>query len=220
LADGRKPLARALLVSLEGMDRILRNEDHDDDDDEMNETASKGGVHRLVPDWLSVFVSMEQSATLIEAYEPHFVSALLQTNDYARAILRESEHAHQNQDRVERMVELRMDRQRALTRSENPLDLTVVLSEAALRLQVGGRVTMRSQLEHLEDMAQRPNVTVYVLPFTSGPHTADRGAFALLSFPWETAPSVAPLPRYVLWLSAQKTSLVTGWTATHSGRSM
>jgi hypothetical protein len=79
-----------------------------------------------------------------------------------------------------------MIRQAAVTRRDNPVELAVILSEGVLRLEVGDRQTMHAQLRHLATMAERPNITVNILPFASGPHTAMRGKFAFLSFPWET----------------------------------
>ena len=87
-------------------------------------------------------------------------------------------------------MQLRMSRRLALLRQESPLRLMLVLSEGAIRLQVGNNALMQRQIAHLLDMARRENVTIRLLPFAAGSHIADKGAFTLSTPPWEEAPNV------------------------------
>lgn len=187
----RRPLARALDVSMDRLEKILNNED-DEEEDEPPEQ-----VRPLVPEGLSVYLSMEYSASRLQAYQPHFIHGLLQTSEYARALVEASDYADQASQQVERLVGFRTNRrQEVLTRPDDPLELDLVLSETALHQWSDSKVAMREQLEHLVEMAERPNVTVRVLAFSSGPHTAGYGPFAILSFPWEEV-SVAYVNSYV-----------------------
>jgi transcriptional regulator with XRE-family HTH domain len=175
----RRPLARALDVSMDRLERILNNEDDEEDD-----TPEK--VRPLVPEGLSVYLSMEHSASLIQAYQPHFIHGLLQTEDYARALVEASDYAGQGEAQIDRLVGFRTNRrQEALTRDDDPLQLDLVLCETALYQRSGGKAAMREQLEHVARMTKRPNVTIRILAFASGPHTAGYGPFAILTLPWE-----------------------------------
>lgn len=186
----RRALARALDVTLDRLEKILHNED--DEEDEPPEQ-----VRPLVPEGLSVYLSMEHSASLARAYQPHFVHGLLQTTDYARALVQASDYADQSDQQVDRLVGFRTNRrQSALTRSDDPLHLDLVLCETALHQLVGDKATMRQQLEHVAGMAERPNVTVRILGFDCGPHSATYGPFAILNLPWEEV-SVAYVNSYV-----------------------
>ncbi|MFF7586589.1 DUF5753 domain-containing protein [Kitasatospora purpeofusca] len=77
-------------------------------------------------------------------------------------------------------------RQERLT-SDEPLALWAVLSEAVLRQQVGGLDVMREQLSHLEWMAERPNITIQVIPFSAGAHASLGGSYVVPRFPAEGA---------------------------------
>lgn len=150
--------------------------------------------HSLAPPWFSLFVASEQTAAALDAYEPHVINGLLQTEDYARALIEQWQGVGA---KVESLVDLRMSRRAALTREESPLDLHVILSEASLLLRVGSAEVMRAQLDQVLEMGQRPNVTVRVLPFDAGPHMADRGAFYILSMPWGNGPSLVYQETYL-----------------------
>jgi transcriptional regulator with XRE-family HTH domain len=146
---------------------------------------------------MSVYVSMEQSASKLDAYEPHYFHGLLQTSDYAHALAQESAYRTDDSEEAKRYVEQRMNRQAALTRTQDPLALSVIVSESALVTQVGDAAIMRTQIEHVIHMLERPNINVNILPFTSGPHAATRGAFAFMSFPWGPTPGVVYLESYI-----------------------
>jgi transcriptional regulator with XRE-family HTH domain len=136
-------------------------------------------------------VGLEVAADRIHAYEPMAVHGLLQTRDYAEAMIR-SERPDLPPDQVDRWVQLRMTRQRLLDQEDAPT-FDVVLEECALRRPVGGRGALRSQLEHLVETATLPNLTLQVLPLAVGEHAAMSGAFMIYRFSGLLDPDVVYL---------------------------
>ncbi|MFE7217042.1 helix-turn-helix domain-containing protein [Streptomyces sp. NPDC001698] len=135
----------------------------------------------VLPSWFPTYVGLEGAASLIRVYEVQFVHGLLQTEAYARAVVRRGMQGASEAD-VERRVALRMERQKHLV-SENAPDLHIVLDEAALRRPYGDRDVMRGQLQHLIEISEQPNVRLQVMPFSFGGHAGESGAFTILSFP-------------------------------------
>jgi len=123
-------------------------------------------------------IEYESAAAITRNFQPLVVPGLLQTEEYARAILRE----HVSGDRVEALVGIRMKRQELLDRSDGPL-LFFILDEAVIRRLVGGKDAMRRQLARLVELGRRPNVTIEVVPFSAGAHPGLRGPFVVLEFP-------------------------------------
>jgi transcriptional regulator with XRE-family HTH domain len=132
----------------------------------------------ILPAWFEEYISLEEAAVQIRGYEVQFVPGLLQTEEYARAVTLLS---YSNPWEIGRRVSLRMARQARLSGAE-PVSLGMVLDEAALSRPIGGRSVMRAQLKHLIEMAQRPHVTIQVLPFKVGGHAAAGGPFSVLHF--------------------------------------
>ncbi|QNP75818.1 helix-turn-helix domain-containing protein [Streptomyces roseirectus] len=135
----------------------------------------------VLPSWFPTYVGLEGAACLIRSYEVQFVPGLLQTEAYAHAVVARGMKNASAAD-IDRRVALRLERQKYLV-SENPPDVHVVLDEAGLRRPYGDREVMRGQLQHLIDFSERPNVRLQVMPFSFGGHTAESGAFSILSFP-------------------------------------
>ena len=127
------------------------------------------------------YVGLESAASEIRIYEVSLIPELLQSEDYARAVIRSGMMNSPAED-VERRVALRMARQPAITRDDPP-KVWAVLDEAALRRRVGGAGLMRLQLEHLLAQATLPNVAVQVIPFGGGAHPAMGRPFIILVFP-------------------------------------
>ena len=123
---------------------------------------------------------MEGAASSVRVYSALLMPGLLQTVDYARAVLR-AIRLDLEQEEVERRVELRKSRQSFLVREDSPA-LWVVLDEAALRRVVGGPRVMRAQLQHLVEATNFPRVTLQVLPFAAGAHAGMDGEFNVFSF--------------------------------------
>ncbi|MBB5928570.1 transcriptional regulator with XRE-family HTH domain [Streptomyces echinatus] len=135
----------------------------------------------VLPTWFPTYVGLEGAASLIRAYEVQFVHGLLQTEEYARVVVRRGMQGASVAD-VERRVALRLERQKYLL-ADNAPEFHIVLDEAALRRPYGDREVMRGQLQHLIDISERPNVRLQVMPFSFGGHSGESGAFTILSFP-------------------------------------
>jgi len=139
----------------------------------------------------AAFIGLESAASEIRNYEVSLIPALLQTPDYARAVITAGMVSGKAAD-IDRSVQLRMARQPTLTRHDPP-KLWAVLDEAALRRRVGGASLMRLQLEHLQEAGQQPNVAIQVIPFGGGAHPAMGRPFIVLCFPERIDPDVVYL---------------------------
>ena len=155
---------------------------------EANATPWYQKFQDVVPDWFHVFVGLEEAAQLIRLYEVQFVPGLLQTEEYARAIILQGSPGIEP-DEIERRVALRLGRQQLLKR-ENAPRYWVIMDEAALRRPMGGRDVHVAQIERLIDLVSEPNITLQVMPFRYGGHAADGGAFTIMRFPETDLPDV------------------------------
>ncbi|MCX4551318.1 MULTISPECIES: helix-turn-helix transcriptional regulator [unclassified Streptomyces] len=129
-----------------------------------------------LPTWFQPYAEMEARAAYISTYQAQLVYGLLQTEEYARALL-----GVDHPGKVDEMVAARLERQRILE-GENPPALWIILSEAVLLQEVGGRDVMRRQLARLLKFRDDPWVKIQVLPFSVGQHTGLMGSFNLLRF--------------------------------------
>ncbi|WP_280253068.1 helix-turn-helix domain-containing protein [Nocardia abscessus] len=136
----------------------------------------------LIPTTFDVYVGLETAARKLTTYQPSLVLGLLQTAEYAAALIQAGTPA-ESSDELRRRVELRMKRQTIVTRKRRPIELEVVLHECALRSAVGGDRVMAPQLHHLAEIGKMPNVTIRVLPFAAGaPIGHPVGQYAILEF--------------------------------------
>ncbi|MFI1393897.1 helix-turn-helix domain-containing protein [Streptomyces sp. NPDC020681] len=135
----------------------------------------------LLPPEYRDFISLETQACAVRTLETSVVPGLLQTPDYARAVTRAALDDLPAAT-VNSLVEVRIARQEVL-RTENPLKLSAVLDESALRREVGGGGVMREQLRALAESAQLPHVRLQVMPFTVGGYAGLTGPFVIFSFP-------------------------------------
>jgi transcriptional regulator with XRE-family HTH domain len=152
---------------------------------------SPGWWHRygdVLPSWFETYVGLEEAAALIRTYEVQFIPGLLQTEEYARAVISLGNSTAPPEE-IEQRVSLRITRQKLLTRGDSPR-LWAVVDEAALRRPIGGREVMRGQIERLIEATKLPSVILQVLPFRVGGHTAEAGAFSILRFPESDLPDV------------------------------
>ncbi|MEE1838753.1 helix-turn-helix transcriptional regulator [Streptomyces sp. NPDC088190] len=120
----------------------------------------------ITPEWLGRLFDLEQSADLIQTYEARLVPGLLQTPEYARAVLRTGLPLEE-EGVIDGRVEQRLKRQQMLDSSHAPR-IQAVLDESVLLRQVGGSRVMREQLQRLLLLTKRPNITIQILPFRSG----------------------------------------------------
>ncbi|MFE9996815.1 helix-turn-helix domain-containing protein [Streptomyces avermitilis] len=138
--------------------------------------------HDVLPDWFSMHVSLEGAASIVRSYEPHFVPGLLQTEDYARAVLEAGTVGQTSPEDIERHVALRLARQKLLTR-ERPPHLWVLMEETVLRrpVSIRGQV-MRDQIDRLLEAAESDDITLQVLEYAAGPHPGTFTSFVLFRF--------------------------------------
>ena len=173
-----------------------------------------GWWHRyndLLPGWFQPYLGLESAAAVIRAYEVQYVPGLLQTRDYARAVVMIS-HRHSPQEEVERRINLRMERQHVLNQA-NPPQMWVVVDEAVLWRSIGGPMVMRGQIASLIESTKLPNVRIQVLPFAAGGHAAVGGAFSLLRFPDRDLPDVVYAEQLTSALFLDKRDDVDEYTA-------
>jgi transcriptional regulator with XRE-family HTH domain len=133
-----------------------------------------------LPDWFQGAAAEEARAMRIRTYQCQVVHGLLQTEEYARALIRAAQ-PRATYDRVEALVAARMARQ-AIFQCENPPYFWAILDEAVLRRPVGGPEVMARQMEQLLKASENPNMTIQVLPFSAGAHAATEGSFLLWSY--------------------------------------
>jgi hypothetical protein len=155
---------------------------------EANATPWYQKFQDVVPDWFHVYVGLEEAAQLIRVYEVQFVPGLLQTEGYARATILQGSPGLDPAE-VERRVQLRLGRQKLLSR-DNPPRFWVIVDEAALRRPMGGRDVHVAQIERLMDVVSEPNITLQVMPFRYGGHAAEGGAFTIMRFPETDLPDI------------------------------
>ncbi len=134
---------------------------------------------RFVMEEPARYPALETHALAVHSFTVTVVPGLLQSSDYTREMLTAILPQHRKPE-IESLVELRMQRQRALYRDDAPLRLSVVLDEGLLCRVVGGREVMADQLCAIEEKADLPNVEVRVLPFDAGIHRAHHGQFNIL----------------------------------------
>ncbi|MHC8422606.1 helix-turn-helix domain-containing protein [Streptomyces sp. NB004] len=149
-----------------------------------NRRRREGWWHQygaVLADTYRDYIEMENICDGIKMFQAQLIPGLLQTPAYGRAITVAS-RAWKTAEEVDQFVQVRIARQERLA-DEAPLQLWAVLAEGVLHQQVGGSTVMRDQLEHLATMAERPNITVQVLPFSRGAHSGMFGPYLLLSFP-------------------------------------
>ncbi|MFF9089069.1 helix-turn-helix domain-containing protein [Streptomyces sp. NPDC014991] len=138
--------------------------------------------HDVLPDWFSLYVSLEGAARIIRSYEPHFVPGLLQTEEYARAVMEAGTIGQTSPETIDRHVSLRMERQRLLERDDPP-HLWVIMDETVLRRPVSSRPqVMRDQLDRLLEYGERDRVTLQIAEFAAGPHPGTYAPFTLFRF--------------------------------------
>ncbi|TNH29445.1 helix-turn-helix domain-containing protein [Micromonospora orduensis] len=152
---------------------------------------SPGWWHRygdVLPSWFQSYLGLEAAAALIRSYEVQFVPGLLQTREYARAVVLLG-HGTAGSAEIDRRVSLRMQRQQLLHR-DRPPQLWAVVDEAALRRPIGGAEVMRGQLTALIEATKSPHIRLQVIPFAAGGHAAAGGAFTILRFGDQELPDI------------------------------
>ncbi|MGX1511999.1 helix-turn-helix domain-containing protein [Streptomyces collinus] len=143
----------------------------------------------LTPTGYDGYLALEAGAIGLANYQPLLVPGLLQTKDYARAVIAQM-RPDLSADQVDALVKVRMERQESRLSGERPAELRAVLDEAVLHRVIGSPTVMRQQFARLVQAGKQPNVTIQLLPFTLGAHPGLYGPFVILTFPQPTAPLV------------------------------
>ncbi|WP_024806385.1 helix-turn-helix transcriptional regulator [Nocardia sp. BMG51109] len=176
-----RPQRRTLMAMLElyGIEEPQRS-----DALQLLQEAQKPGMSRsfeaAVSEVYAAYINFENEALSARLFQTSFIPGLLQTEQYAWAVL-DTAMPKVETAVIEQRLRARFERAKVLTKEE-PLELWVVLDEAALRRVVGGREVMRGQLLRLMEEAEKRNVILQVLPFDAGAHPAMVGSFVLLDF--------------------------------------
>ncbi|OKI21547.1 helix-turn-helix domain-containing protein [Saccharothrix sp. CB00851] len=142
-----------------------------------------------LPPGFDLYLGLEQGASRIVSYDAMIVMGILQCEPYAEALFRGHDPGLPEAE-IQRQLGLRLRRQDALDREESPLELVAVIDEAVLHRRIGGAQVLGQQLDHLLKAAERPNITIRVLPYSVGVHPALHGPFIVLEFPIERDPGV------------------------------
>ena len=182
LENGRRSISQRDVRDLCGVYEV---EDHRIVDSLMQmakDSRQQGWWHSFGDIPYSVYIGLETDAASLRVYDPQVVPGLLQTRQYAEALIAGALPETAPAD-IEKRVQVRMRRQERISAADNPLRLWTVLDEAALRRVVGNRALMREQLDHLVEQSQLPHVTVQVIPFDMGAHPGLNGQYAILEFP-------------------------------------
>jgi len=162
--------------------------------DLMRQANTRGGWQQhsdLLPSWFEMYLRLEQVAKVIRTYQVQFVPGLVQNEEYAREVIRHG-HRSRTDHEIDRRVQLRMDRQKMLREPDAP-HFWAVIDEAALTRPFGSSRVMRSQIQHLLEVSEAPNIDVQVLPFRSGAHAAAGGSFTILRFAEPDLPDIVYL---------------------------
>jgi hypothetical protein len=173
-----------------------------------------GWWHRygdVLPAWFQSYLGLESSAALIRTYEVQFVPGLLQTPDYARAVIQLGHRGAPN-DEVDRRVSVRMTRQEVFDRAEPP-QLWVVVDEAVLRRPIGGPNVMRGQITALIEATKLSHIRLQIVPFHAGGHAAAGGAFTVLRFADDELPDVVYMEQLTSALYLDKREDVDSYAA-------
>jgi hypothetical protein len=158
------------------------------------EARRRGWWHQYsgaIPAWFEVYVGIEGEVSEIRSYQPEAIDGRLQTEGYIRALMLADVDVPSGEE-LERRIAVRMTRQEQLSGDDAP-KMWIVLNEAALRRQVGGRATMHDQLSRLIEISRSNKVVLQVLTYAAGAHPAMDGAFEILRFPDAADPDVVYL---------------------------
>lgn len=176
------------------------------------EARQRGWWHSygdVLPSEYSHFIGLEAEAASVRTYQQILVPGLLQTESYARTVIRAFRPAD-TEEGIERRVAVRHERQRRVT-EERSLQLSAVMGEGAVRQLIGDRAVTAGQLRFLASVNDLPNVMVQVLPYGAGAHGAMAGSFAILGFPEPVDPDVVYLENMASALFLEEPQDIAGY---------
>jgi hypothetical protein len=189
------------------------------------ETKAVGWWHPhddVIPDWLDLYLGLEEAASRLQRHDPDLVPGLLQTAAYAREVIM-ADQPGLGEEEVTRRMQARLARQALLVRVTAPLSAELLLGEAVLRRPVGGPQVMAEQLNQLAEAALLPNVTIRVVPLRAGLHRGVlSGPFAILRFPvngdgQESEPPVVYVPGFTGALYLEQPAEIRRYQEVYTG---
>jgi len=175
-----------------------------------SQANEQGWWHRyqdVMPPWFHYYVGLEESAESIRSFDAQFVPGLLQTADYAAAVIQL--HGYTPAE-AKRRVYLRKERQRRF--ASGALRLWAVIDEMALRRPVGNRAARRAQLEHLIEISDQPGLTIQICPLLTGASYAAPGGFSILTFAPDDLPDIVYVEQLTSALYLDKRADVDRYT--------
>lgn len=176
--------------------------------DELRRRSAEPGWWQDYGDILSepveMLIELEVEASWIRSYEGHVIPGLLQTRDYAERIITASS-PHMRVADIDRYLELRMRRQKRLAEG---MRFTAILSEAAIRQQVGGPDVLREQLRHINRASREFDITVQVVPFTADAHAALGDSFVIIQWPDEHDPEAVYVDGQTSWTVHERSGVI------------
>ncbi|MBK3631072.1 MULTISPECIES: helix-turn-helix domain-containing protein [Streptomyces] len=182
LENGRRSISQRDVRDLCGVYEVEDQRMVDSLMEMAKDSRQQGWWHAFGDVPYSVYIGLETDAASLRVYDPQVVPGLLQTRQYAEALISGALPEAPPAD-IEKRIQVRLRRQERISTTDNPLRLWAVLDEAALRREVGNRQVMIEQLDYLLEMSQLPHVTVQLIPFTMGAHPGVSGQYAILEFP-------------------------------------
>ncbi|MEO3821704.1 helix-turn-helix transcriptional regulator [Plantactinospora sp. B24E8] len=179
--------------------------------DTFQESAAEARAFAPDTAWFQPWLDYEQHATMVRSFQLAVVPGLLQTEEYARAVLRD---AGTRVPDVEVKVAERLARAEILRREQDQCRLFAVLDEAVLRRPVGGSKVMADQLHAIVQACARPNVSVVVVPASVGAYPGLNGPLALATVQGRTVAFLDdPLDGHVIEDQERVTALEEAWEA-------
>jgi transcriptional regulator with XRE-family HTH domain len=189
------------------------------------ETRAVGWWHirdDVIPDWLDLYLGLEEAASRLQWYDSELVPGLLQTAAYAREVIM-ADQPDLGEAEVTRRMQAVLARQALLIRVTAPLSAEVLLGEAVLRRPVGGPQVMAEQLNQLADAALLPNVSLRLVPLRAGLHRGVlSGPFVILRFPvngygQESEPPVVYVPGFTGALYLEQPTEIRRYQEVYAG---
>ncbi|MCK7626597.1 helix-turn-helix domain-containing protein [Streptomyces sp. RS10V-4] len=214
LERGQVGFKRQDLADLLTLYRVLDPDRRAEYTELADQANSPGWWHEysdVLEDWFELHLGLEEAAALIRTYQVQFLPGLLQTEEYAYAVTRIG-YPNAPEAKIDRLVQLRMERQKLLTRPEAPR-LWAVVDEAVLRRPFGGTAVMAAQLRHLLEAVEMPNVTLQIAPFSVGANAAAGAPFSILRFAEPELPDKVYLEQLTSALYLDKQESVDQYTA-------
>jgi transcriptional regulator with XRE-family HTH domain len=136
-----------------------------------------------IPSQYLQYIEYEEAASVLREYEPLLIPGLLQTEEYAAALMQETADPGTSAELIQTRIEIRVTRRQNLLEQPEPPTLIFVVDESAIQRLIGERNVAHGQIVQLINLADMPNVTIEIVPFSAGLHRGMLESFSILEFP-------------------------------------